>query len=519
MHKESSMKLSIIFTTLGMLAIPAIASAHGGNSDPNVVHACIGNVSKVVRIVGASGSCITSPPLVAETAAHWDLQGAPGINGVDGTSVRFVNYFAGIQNGCPNGGAIYATGNPAVNSYVCNGANGSGSPSAAAVFAVPGDKSLVDAGYTDTGVVFTEQWRQVNAFPPHVLAYRNFHTAVWTGSRMLVWGGVESTSSGHFGVNTGYQYFPGQSGFITINANGAPSARYQHTAVWTGSQMIVWGGREGNEPANTGGRYDPSTNAWTATSTVGAPCGRAQHTAVWTGARMIVWGGYCDTGFTDTGAMYDPITDSWTPLPATNAPSARAAHTAVWTGNSMVIFGGSDNLGEDVHPFNTGATYVASTNSWLPTPVQDAPSARFEHTAVWTGQRMVIWGGFSTTGIEATGALFDPVTQSWAATSPSDVPARTRHTAIWTGSRMLIWGGVNETGALDTGAFYDPGRCTIPLCDSWTPISTADAPSPRYGHTAIWTGSRMVIWGGSDGFTENNIVGGEYLKIDMFVKN
>jgi hypothetical protein len=118
------MKLSIVVTALGLVSIPAIASAHGGNNDPNVVHACIGNVSKVVRIVGVSGSCLSSPPLVAETAAHWDMQGPSGINGADGTSVSFVNYFAGSQNGCPNGGAIYAAGNPAVNAYICNGANG-----------------------------------------------------------------------------------------------------------------------------------------------------------------------------------------------------------------------------------------------------------------------------------------------------------------------------------------------------------------------------------------------------------
>jgi hypothetical protein len=36
---------------LAFLTIPVIASAHGGNNDPNVVHACIGNSSKIVRIV------------------------------------------------------------------------------------------------------------------------------------------------------------------------------------------------------------------------------------------------------------------------------------------------------------------------------------------------------------------------------------------------------------------------------------------------------------------------------------
>ena len=67
-------------------------------------------------------------------------------------------------------------------------------------------------------------------------------------------------------------------------------ARIFHTAVWTGSEMIVWGGLNGVS-LNTGGRYNPSTNSWTATSTTSAPDARAYHTAVWTGTQMIVWGG------------------------------------------------------------------------------------------------------------------------------------------------------------------------------------------------------------------------------------
>ena len=35
----------------------------------------------------------------------------------------------------------------------------------------------------------------------------------------------------------------------------APTARSRHTAVWTGSEMIVWGGGDGATYFNTGGRY------------------------------------------------------------------------------------------------------------------------------------------------------------------------------------------------------------------------------------------------------------------------
>jgi len=64
---------------------------------------------------------------------------------------------------------------------------------------------------------------------------------------------------------------------------GPPDPRASHTAVWTGSEMIVWGGVDctsGCLYLNTGGRYDPSTDNWTATSTTNAPEGRKDHTAV-----------------------------------------------------------------------------------------------------------------------------------------------------------------------------------------------------------------------------------------------
>ena len=80
--------------------------------------------------------------------------------------------------------------------------------------------------------------------------------------------------------------------WTATSTTNAPSARAGHTAVWTGSEMIVWGGgASGPVYFNTGGRYNPSTDSWTATSTTNAPDARASHTAVWTGSEMIVWGG------------------------------------------------------------------------------------------------------------------------------------------------------------------------------------------------------------------------------------
>jgi len=66
--------------------------------------------------------------------------------------------------------------------------------------------------------------------------------------------------------------------------------------------MIIWGGY-GASHINTGGKYDPVGNSWTATTTTGAPSARSDHTAVWTGTKMIIWGG---GSYLSTGGVYTP---------------------------------------------------------------------------------------------------------------------------------------------------------------------------------------------------------------------
>ena len=111
--------------------------------------------------------------------------------------------------------------------------------------------------------------------------------------------------------------------------------------------MIIWGGYDGSAPyLNTGGRYNPSTDLWTATTTLNAPSARQEHTAVWstTCNEMIIWGGYIGVNGFNSGGRYRPSTDSWTTTGTTGAPSARYGHATVWTGYQMIVWGGYDNI-------------------------------------------------------------------------------------------------------------------------------------------------------------------------------
>ena len=292
-------------------------------------------------------------------------------------------------------------------------------------------------------------------------AGRTGHTTVWTGSEMIVWGG----SDGFDFLNTGGRYNPSSDSWTATSTTDVPDGRYLHTAVWSGSEMIVWGGFGGGD-MNTGGRYNPSTDSWTATSTASAPDARDSHTAVWSSSEMIVWGGFNNGNYLNTGGRYNPTTDGWAATSTTNAPTAREFHTAVWTGTEMIIWGGFNN-----GVFNTGGRYNPSTDSWTATNLTNVPTARVLHTAVWTGSQMIIWGG-SGGGLFNTGGRYDPSADSWTATSTINAPvARESQTAVWTGSQMIVWGGFGSNGDLNTGGRY----CAVPPGPTPTPTPTPTA--------------------------------------------
>jgi len=328
---------------------------------------------------------------------------------------------------------------------------------------------------------------------------RVVHTAVWTGSEMIVWGG--EILSPPFFTDTGGRYNPSTDSWTATSTTNAPAGRDYHAAVWTGSEMIVWGGFGSSGSLNTGGKYNPSTDSWTATATTNAPTPRYQHTAVWTGTEMIVWGGFDGIDYLNTGGNYNPGTDSWTASSTTNLPPGRSGHTAVLAGSEMIVWGGYDGS----MYLNNGGRYTPSTDSWTATSTTSAPTGRSIHTAVWTGSEMIVWGGWAGSGMYFnTGGTYNPSTDSWTATSTTSPPTgRTDHTAVWTGTEMIVWGGVDENFVyLNTGGRYNPGT------DSWTATTTTNAPSGRRLHTAVWTGSEIIVWGGYDGSDLNT--GGRY---------
>jgi len=342
-----------------------------------------------------------------------------------------------------------------------------------------------------------DSWQSRSLIP----GARAAHSAVWTGREMIVWGGG---IDGSF-LDTGARYTPSSDSWRMTSPYGAPAPRWFHAAVWTGAEMIVWGGRSnfsGDNNFNDGARYNPATDEWTPVNTQGAPAARSQCAAVWTGEEMIIWGGATEGGVPlASGAAYNPITDEWRPISSASGLAPRMEPTAVWTGSEMIVFGGVDATQPGWLSYADGARYNPFTDSWTPLSAYGAPGSRTGHTAVWTGERMIVWGGreLPSYSVLNDGAIYNPGSDIWTPIPFSyEAPqARMLHAAVWTGAEMIVWGGqADEAGTLlNTGARYNPAT------GLWTPTTQENAPGKRMfwrPDLGIWTGRGMLICAGSD---------------------
>ncbi|HEX6232355.1 MAG TPA: hypothetical protein VFZ63_04445 [Jiangellaceae bacterium] len=215
---------------------------------------------------------------------------------------------------------------------------------------------------------------------------------------------------------------------------------------------------------------------------------RVRTHAAWSGQEMLVWSGIepgdeTDEVFDvfDDGAAYDPTADSWRELPA--APiSGRASAAAVWAGDRLVVWGGFSGPHEAL---DDGAAYLPDKDAWMELP--PAPiTGRGDATAVWTGREVLIVGGAEragrqgrVSGLQRDGAAYDPQANQWRVLPP--IPE-----GVWQlrdrglGPIRERYAGTWAGEALFIWgrdvALYDPGR------DAWERVT---AP-----HAAMWLGSR-----------------------------
>lgn len=225
--------------------------------------------------------------------------------------------------------------------------------------------------------------------------------------------------------------------------------------------------------------------------------------------RVLVAGGTDGAGtYTAAATVYAPggvgSTGTWTAAAAMG--SARAGHVAVALADGRVLVAGGDNA---LTPLATATAYSWRTNAWA--VVGAMTTARCQASAIRLASGKVLVAGGRTAyaaldhttpaslgTLTNTAEVYDPGTDTWAATGPMTM-ARAGHSlhALPDG-RVIAVGGIGYhpgQGAPAGAAYLASTEIYDPASGRWSP-----GPTPRAGRAfaaAAAVGTNLYVAGGS----------------------
>ncbi len=302
---------------------------------------------------------------------------------------------------------------------------------------------------------------------------------IWTGTELITFG--EPAAPDESPPPEGAAFNPETGTWRMIApapiASGSPVA-------WTGSEVIVWGGRTGEEAA-----YDPEADTWRRLPD--APIPTRDAVGVWTGTEVVALGGLDGPV---RAAAYDPTSDEWRALAGANG--YLASH-AVWTGTTVLTI--LDVNGPDVsgHRDGTGlrlARYDLNTDTW-----------HIDADAHYVS----LVGVPDTDGVTGTVLALpvepgEPVELLDAAGSPvGSLPAHpldlgestTTASGIWVGEEAVFW-----IDAADDWLFPSPEAWALaPATGTWRPLPGDVASVVNDGAQPVAVGDVLLLPNGDGG--------------------
>ena len=332
---------------------------------------------------------------------------------------------------------------------------------------------------------------------------------VWTGTELLA---AEAGCCAGLGSVNLHAYDPATNAWHSLPPTPL-TPRDDAAGAWTGTEMVVAGGMaspngdaEHALAATDGAAWVAATNTWHPIAPMPTTLPPGEPAAVWTGREVLVWSSSPATPNSpgrEVVLAYNPSTNAWRGLPSSGL-TPRAHPVTVWTGKQLVVWGGLNS--DFTVSYGDGARLDPADNTWSRLPQAPVP-ARGQATAVWSGKEVLLWGGDSAAGSEVgQGAAYDPTTNTWRALPLSPLRAKTLPAGAWTGQFFIVIGG-SAGGTLPApgpgAAAYDPAS------DAWTALSAAP-PYPsglssptfsadeREGAAAVWTGNSLLVVGGLD---------------------
>lgn len=277
------------------------------------------------------------------------------------------------------------------------------------------------------------------------------------------------------------------------------SGRLGAGAVWTGAEMIVWGGAVPSEgqTTNGGAAYDPATRTWRLIAP--APARVVGGAAVaWTGDEMVVWASNSPDGPVGAAA-YHPGSDSWNSLPE-GPLGKREGYASAWTGTELIVVGG--NLGDTLaKPIAAALDPLAGT--WRLLPALNRLGALNPGAGMTWGGREAFLLCAVCQGRRSCSSMFlayDPATDGLRRIDLSKAPIVPEQQLS-----MVGWSGTDVVFAIvGVPSNVNSGRIAVvrynPAADSWSKGAFAPFPLTQgVNQQTAWLGDRLVVPDGSSG--------------------
>jgi hypothetical protein len=139
-------------------------------------------------------------------------------------------------------------------------------------------------------------------------------------------------------------------------------------------------------------------------------------------------------------AAYNPTKNTWRRVAPLPDVSLRFAGGAVWDGHEILVVAAGASS-------RSAFAYTPATNHWR--RLASLPSGRVGARVVWTGSRLLLWGG-QNAGASANlrdGVAYDPRADRWTTLPAAPLRTRAVPTVAWTGHALIVWGGEIGTPA------------------------------------------------------------------------